>query len=178
MLCFPLDITSRARKKSPRQRTKLNANATDRTASANSPIPHSYREPSNSGITPFYCILPSMRKIAILLLGLVAAASVAPSMEREPSQAFAARRARLLEKLSDGVTVVFAYPAIEGESLRSSFRQESNFYYLTGWNEPGAILMLTPRMKERNSPLFETINQTPREVLYLPVHNSREERWT
>ncbi len=119
-----------------------------------------------------------MRKIAVLLLGFVSAATLAPSVEREPSHVFATRRARLLEKLSDGVIVVFGYTAIEGESLRSSFRQESNFYYLTGWNEPGAILMLTPRMQERHSPLFETINQMPREILYLAAHNSREEHWT
>jgi len=119
-----------------------------------------------------------MRKIAVLLLGLVSAASLAPSIDREPSQVFASRRARLVEKLSDGVVVIFGYTAIEGESLRSSFRQESNFYYLTGWNEPGAILMLTPPMKERSSPLFESINALPREILYLPAHNSREERWT
>src|SRR5712692_8537079 len=178
MLCFPLGITGRDRKKSPRQRTRLKANATNRTMSANSRIPDSYREPSNYGITSFYCILRSMRKIAVLLLGFVSAATLAPSIEREPSHVFAARRARLLEKLSDGVIVVFGYTAMEGESLRSPFRQESNFYYLTGWNEPGAILMLTPRMKERSSPLFETINQMPREILYLPAHNSREEQWT
>ena len=111
--------------------------------------------------------------VVCLFLSLPAAA-----LEREPWPVFAGRRARLLEKLADGVTVLFAYTAGEGQSLRSSFRQESNFYYLTGWNEPGAVLMLVPPMKERQSPLYEQVSQMPRAVLYLPARNAREERWT
>jgi Xaa-Pro aminopeptidase len=119
-----------------------------------------------------------MRKAVFLTLGLLVFAFLAPGWEREPWQVFAGRRARLLEKLPDGVIVLFGYTAAEGESLRSPFRQESNFYYLTGWNEPGAILMLTPPLKERNSPLFQKISQMPREILFLPGRNPREERWT
>ncbi|MBI3693565.1 MAG: aminopeptidase P family protein [Acidobacteria bacterium] len=115
----------------------------------------------------------TMLAAACIFLSLPAAA-----LEREPWPVFAGRRAQLLEKLSDGVTVLFGYTAGEGQSLRSSFRQESNFYYMTGWNEPGAVLLLTPPMKERNSPLYEQVNQMPRAVLYLPGRNAREERWT
>lgn len=119
-----------------------------------------------------------MRKTILLVLALFLLAPLAPSLEREPWQVFADRRASLREKLPDGVTVLFGYTALEGQSLRSSFRQESNFYYLTGWNEAGAILMLVPPLKEKGSPLYRQINDMPREILFLPVRNAREERWT
>jgi Xaa-Pro aminopeptidase len=53
---------------------------------------------------------------------------------------FVARRAKLFEKIPDGVAVLFAakmqlYPV--------KFRQAPDFYYLTGIEEPGAILVLS-----------------------------------
>jgi Xaa-Pro aminopeptidase len=52
---------------------------------------------------------------------------------------FAARRARLMERIPDGIAVVLAatehpYPV--------RFRQSPDFYYLTGLEEPGAVLVL------------------------------------
>jgi len=119
-----------------------------------------------------------MRKALALFLGLLLWTSLGAALEREPWEVFAGRRAKLLEKLSDGVTVLFAYTAGEGESIRSAFRQENNFYYLTGSNQPGAILMLTPRMKERGSPVFAEVDQVPPEILFLPGRDQRQERWT
>ena len=119
-----------------------------------------------------------MRKAGLLLVGFLVLHAASPAVEREPLQVFAARRASLIEKLPNGVTVLFGYTAAEGESLRASFRQESNFYYLTGWNEPGAILLLTPQPKERNSPAYQAVSQMPREILFLPARDKAEERWT
>jgi len=120
-----------------------------------------------------------MRKIICgVVLGLVLWSPLAPALEREPWPVFAGRRANLLERHSDGVTVLFAYTELEGSSLRTSFRQENNFYYLTGWNQPGAILMLIPPMKERNSPVYEQVNAMPREILFLPARNPKQEQWT
>ena len=123
-----------------------------------------------------------MRKTALrlgfLLLGALLAASVAPALEREPWPVFAERRARLREKHPDGVTVVFAYSELEGSSLRTPFRQENNFYYLTGWDQPGAILVLIPPMQERNSPVFDQVSALPREILYLPARDPKQEQWT
>ncbi len=42
------------------------------------------------------------------------------------------------------------------------FEQEPNFYYLTGWSEPGAVLLLTPSD----------------EILFLPRHDERAERYS
>jgi Xaa-Pro aminopeptidase len=52
---------------------------------------------------------------------------------------FAARRARLLERIGDGVAVVVAG---EAHIYNVRFRQAPDFYYLTGLEDPGAVLLL------------------------------------
>lgn len=77
-------------------------------------------------------------------------------------ETFKQRRAKVLELLGDGVAVLYG----KSGGGDGDFRQDNNFYYLTGVEEPGAILLLAP--KER----------TRREVLLLPTRNPEEERWT
>jgi Xaa-Pro aminopeptidase len=60
------------------------------------------------------------------------------------------------------VVVVLGQPDRETDELRYGFQQDPNFYYLTGWNQPGAILLL----------------EGSREVLFLPKHNPDREKWT
>lgn len=69
------------------------------------------------------------------------------------------RRADLRKSLN-GVMVLFG--ADEPEDLHTSFFQETNFLYLSGWREPGAVMMLT-----RNE-----------EILFLPPHNQQNELFT
>ncbi len=47
---------------------------------------------------------------------------------------------RLAAELNGGVAVLFA--AEEPVLDFMPYRQDSDFYYLTGWNEPGAALMV------------------------------------
>jgi Xaa-Pro aminopeptidase len=95
-----------------------------------------------------------MRPLAALLLCLAAAsaAGIAPDE-------YKSRRAELRKSL-DGVMILFG--AEESEDLHSAFFQESNFLYLSGWREPGAIMMLT-----RSEELF-----------FLPPHNAQAETFT
>jgi Xaa-Pro aminopeptidase len=58
---------------------------------------------------------------------------------------FAARRARLFEQIADGVAVVFA---ADPHVQPVKFRQSPDFYYLTGIEEPGAVLMLVGKTRE------------------------------
>src|SRR5919112_317338 len=58
---------------------------------------------------------------------------------------FAARRAKLFEQIADGVAVVFAD---EQHIHAVKFRQSPDFYYLTGVEEPGAVLLLVGRPKQ------------------------------
>ena len=55
------------------------------------------------------------------------------------------RREELRKELKNGVTVLFGRSLRDSSDLRSGFFQEPNFYYLTGWMEPGAILLLAER---------------------------------
>lgn len=75
---------------------------------------------------------------------------------------FHARRQQLAKTVSDGVIVLFGQPDQESDDLRDGFRQTPDFYYLTSWNEPGAILLLTGS----------------REILFLPGHDRTREKWT
>src|SRR6266478_490229 len=71
---------------------------------------------------------------------------------------FASRRASLRKSL-DGVLVLFAQTEGSDEVFR--VRPDPNFYYLTGWTQPGAVLLLTPT----------------EEMLFLPHHDLRVEHF-
>lgn len=58
---------------------------------------------------------------------------------------FASRRAKLFEKIADGVAVVLA---ADPHVQPVKFRQSPDFYYLTGIDEPGAILLMVGKTRE------------------------------
>src|SRR5437016_6128095 len=60
------------------------------------------------------------------------------AVEKEPLQEYRARRARVAAKANGGVVVLFGSP--DKELVK--FQQEANFYYLTGFDEPDAILVI------------------------------------
>ena len=101
------------------------------------------------------------------LLCLVAAVLPAAS-DVEARDVYRARRESLARKHSDGPIVVFGFRETEAQSSRSGFRQQNDFYYLTGWNEPGATLLLLPHRSGRGYG----------EILFLPTRNTHREQWT
>jgi Xaa-Pro aminopeptidase len=83
-----------------------------------------------------------VRLCALVLVTTCASLAPAPAPARQaafPAAEFAARRAKLFEKISDGIAIIFA--ASEHEHP-VKFRQSPSFYYLTGIEEPDAILIL------------------------------------
>lgn len=72
----------------------------------------------------------------------------------------------LAAAMKGGVAVLFAAP----EPLLDfdPYRQNEDFYYLTGWNEPGAALLVAGA----------TEGQTYKEILFLPTRNLRMEHYT
>ena len=50
------------------------------------------------------------------------------------------RRAKLFEKIPDGIAVLFA---AKGQHYPVKFRQSPDFYYLTGIEEAGAVLVMS-----------------------------------
>ncbi len=91
---------------------------------------------------------------------------------------YRARRADLRKALSDGVTVLFGRTEDREEDLRTGFFQESNFLYLTGWREPGAILLLATAPEDPKAPGYTAKARLPREILFLPQRNPGQEKWT
>ena len=86
---------------------------------------------------------------------------VEPTQTQSPS-VYAARRQALMKAMGTGVAVVHA----EGKEDAAGFRQSSDFFYLTGVMEEGAVLVLAPT------------ERTYREFLYLPSRDPEAERWT
>lgn len=86
-----------------------------------------------------------MRKLAslrcLLVTAFVVLALAAPALAQQPfnKSEFAARRAKLFEKIPDGLAVIFAS---KGQHYPVKFRQSPDFYYLTGIEEPNAVLVL------------------------------------
>jgi len=111
----------------------------------------------------------------LLMMTLVwAAAQVAGAWEREPLSVFHERRARLLRETGgDGAIVLFGYGAAEVAASVTSFHQNEEFYYLTGWNEPDAMMLLVPKPHAAGA-----APELGEEVLYIPPHNRSEEKWT
>ena len=92
---------------------------------------------------------------------------MAQSIEKQPASAYHARRVALAEKLKGGVAVLFAaeQPALDF----MAYRQDEDFYYLTGWNEPGAALLVKAATDAEHG---------YREILFLPTRDLRLEHYT
>ena len=101
--------------------------------------------------------LINMRRFLFLALAL-SLALPAFAADSIPLAEYRARRAAL-QKTLDGTLVLFG--RTEGQDEVYGFTQEPNFQYLTGWPEPGAILLLT----------------AARETLFLPHHREPVERF-
>ncbi len=79
-----------------------------------------------------------------------------------PSEELRTRRAALRKSLEGPPDAVLLLKGqIEPYDAYFAFAQEPNFYYLTGWTEPGAVLLLTPTS----------------EILFLPRRDAHAERY-
>jgi len=110
--------------------------------------------------------------LLLLLLGGAGSCAIAGPADpplppiTEPGQSeavgvYAARRAALMKEMHDGVAVIHAGGTEDGDG----YRQGSDFYYLTGVHEAGAVLVLAPT------------ERTYREFLVLPNRDPEAERW-
>lgn len=112
---------------------------------------------------------------AVIALAVAACAVHAQQRrEREPSSVYAERRARLAAQ-ADAPIVLFGYNGREESAQTYLFAQEDNFYYLTGYNEEGAALIILPAAEAgaKNSSAWDG----PREMLFLPPRDLRREKW-
>ena len=68
---------------------------------------------------------------------------------------YAARREAVARALGDAVAVIPAAPhATRNNDAEYEYRQHSDFYYLTGLNEPEAVLVIAPHKSGERNALF------------------------
>src|SRR5246127_1171391 len=94
--------------------------------------------------------MKSLFRFAFGMLAVLALPSLAHALEKQPVSAYHARREALAARLQGGVAVLFAAPEPVLDFM--PYRQDSDFYYLTGWNEPGAALMIVGPSSEPERP--------------------------
>ena len=115
-------------------------------------------------------------RLPALALFLFAALSIAPALQRQPASDYHARRVALGNELHGGVAILFA--AEEPVLDFDPYRQDSDFYYLTGWNEPGAALMIIGSNSDADHSGQPSHAREYKEVLFLPTRNLRTEQYT
>jgi len=109
-------------------------------------------------------------RVALLLLLVQLGVSVGHARFREANDEYQSRRNRVRTS-TDGPIVIFGYTGHEDASEVAVFFQEENFYYLTGYDQPGAALLLIPDSADGKP------REGPHEILYLPPRNRSEEKW-
>jgi Xaa-Pro aminopeptidase len=101
-------------------------------------------------------------------------AQLAGGLDRQPLADYHARRLALAAKTAGGLVLLFATLEAEGPNDLYGFRQDNNFFYLTGWTEPGAALLLVSATEAKGS----VAARPYAEIFFLPDHNRSQERWT
>ncbi|MFZ0418860.1 MAG: Xaa-Pro peptidase family protein [Candidatus Sulfotelmatobacter sp.] len=95
------------------------------------------------------------------------------ALDRQPNSDYHARREALANKVG-GVVVLFAPMESEGPNDLYGFRQEDNFYYLSGLTEPGSALLIAPAAENKADKPAHPYT----EILFLPPRNLTQEKWT
>ena len=106
----------------------------------------------------------------LLLMFLGFASFLALARYPQPLAEYQARRAKLRGEVN-GPVVVFGYTGRHYGGELAVFFQDENFYYLTGYSEPDAGLLLIP-----DAPNGKAL-AGPNEILYLPPRDPRRAKW-
>jgi Xaa-Pro aminopeptidase len=114
--------------------------------------------------------LTRVLRFALLCFSVALACSLARARFRQPNDEYQARRIKLRAAV-DGPVVILGYTGHEDASEVAVFFQEPYFYYLTGHDEPGAAVLIIPE-----PPAGKTL-EGPREILFLPLRDPKEEIW-
>src|SRR4028118_611383 len=75
------------------------------------------------------------------------------------------RREQLMAKIGSGTAIFKSAPvAVMHNDVEYAFRQDSDFFYLTGFNEPEAVAVLAPHHPEHRFVLFVQPKEREKEV--------------
>ena len=116
--------------------------------------------------------LRCIRVLSSLLLCLLTLSPMMLALDRQAGADYRARRVALAKATENGIVVLFA-GVPEGENLYG-FRQDNDFFYLTGWAEPGAAVLIAPAQEATKQHAARAYT----EILFLPAHNHTQEKWT
>jgi len=96
------------------------------------------------------------------------------ALDRQSNADYRARRQALAAKTGTGVVILFAPMEAEGPNDLYGFRQNDDFFYLTGWTEPGAAILIAGAAEA----IGNNAARPYTEILFFPAHNRVQERWT
>src|ERR1700691_3527699 len=117
-----------------------------------------------------------MRGRVILLL-LLMAAQVGSAFDSVPKAEYRERRVKREAELHGGSAVVFA--AHEPPLEYQDYRQDEDFFYLTGSTEPGGALLVIGDGPATTTRLGTVVPaHSYREILFLPMRNPVREKYT
>src|SRR5258708_29397617 len=111
-----------------------------------------------------------MRQLLFSLFMLCLVVTGTAGLDRQPNPDYRARREALAKKVS-GVVLLFA--PLEASDEVYGFRQDDNFFYLSGVGEPGAALLIVSSAEAKN----DRPAQPYTEILFLPPRNLTQEKW-
>jgi Xaa-Pro aminopeptidase len=95
-------------------------------------------------------------------------------LDRQANADYHARREALSKKTNGSAVLLFAPMEAEGPNAVYGFRQDDNFFYLSGWVEPGAALLIVPAVEASGDKQARPYS----EILFLAGNNKVEEKWT
>lgn len=117
-----------------------------------------------------------MRKLFLSVLFacfVCLAVAICSGLDRQPNADYHARREALAKK-AGGVVMLFAPMESSTGDAIYGFRQEDNFFYVSGLSEPGTALLIAPAVAAKSgSPA-----RPYAEILFLPSRNLIQEKWT
>src|SRR3954466_5371103 len=121
---------------------------------------------------------PMLRSPSLFAVVWLTIACRGAGLEKQSPSEYHARRVALASKLNGGAALIFS--ADEPEMNYLSWRQDQDFYYLTGWNEPGAALLvesaIDPAKDEADDAGSQPASPEPyREILFVRARNPRLE---
>ncbi len=108
-----------------------------------------------------------MRKVLLVFFLL---SQLTWALDRQPNSDFRLRRQALASKANGGAVLLFASNEAEGPNDLYGYRPDDNFFYLSGWSEPGAALLIVGGASAGDHSYTE--------ILFLPNHNPSQEKWT
>ena len=107
--------------------------------------------------------MPHAKRLTVSALLLLIALSIpVVAIEKEPLSEYASRRARVAAEIKGNALILYG----TADSDLVKFKQEDNFYYLTGFSEPDAVLVI------------DSTGEQPEETLFIKPRSPSQERWT